>query len=132
MAWYCQALAAAGMCIGAGKRQRGVDGPLQRPRKAACRPPRVDSFPPLLPRLCRAPGPPGSAQAAGSARRKLRVYIRSEHFDQGGAGSAEEPPSWQLAVSGRLLGKADKGADKGGLDGECAAVPRYSGACSVR
>ncbi|PSC67860.1 SWI SNF complex component SNF12-like protein [Micractinium conductrix] len=63
-------------------------------------------------------GPPGSAQAAGSARRKLRVYIRSEHFDQGGAGSAEEPPSWQLAVSGRLLGKADKGADKGGLDEE--------------
>ena len=36
----------------------------------------------LLPPSLAAAGPPGSAQAAGSARKKLRVYIRSEHYHQ--------------------------------------------------
>jgi hypothetical protein len=56
-------------------------------------------------------GPPGSAQAAGSVRRKLRVYIRSEHQHQQNAADAAEPPSWVLTVSGRIVGK-DKVADK--------------------
>ncbi|KAI7844319.1 hypothetical protein COHA_002117 [Chlorella ohadii] len=53
-------------------------------------------------------GPPGSAQAAGSARKKLRVYIRSEHYHQQNAADAAEPPSWTLFMSGRLLGKASE------------------------
>ncbi|KAL4425736.1 hypothetical protein ABPG75_009752 [Micractinium tetrahymenae] len=66
-------------------------------------------------------GPPGSSLAGGSVRRKLRVYVRSEHQHQGAAADAAEPPSWVLTISGRLLGKdkvADKAGALGGLDGE--------------
>ncbi|EFN57724.1 hypothetical protein CHLNCDRAFT_57254 [Chlorella variabilis] len=62
-------------------------------------------------------GPPGTAQAAGSARRKLRVYIRSEHLHQQNAADAAEAPSWVLTISGRLIGKdkaADAAAEEGG------------------
>lgn len=63
-------------------------------------------------------GPPGSAQAAGSVRRKLRVYVRSEHQHQQNAADAAEPPSWVLTVSGRIVGK-DKVADKALDAGAC-------------
>ncbi|PRW59194.1 SWI SNF complex component SNF12-like protein [Chlorella sorokiniana] len=53
-------------------------------------------------------GPPGSAQAAGSSRKKLRMYIRSEHYHQQNAADAAEPPSWTLLINGRLLGKASE------------------------
>ena len=64
-------------------------------------------------------GPPGSAAAAGCARKRLRVYLRSEHQHQQNAGDAAEPPSWVLSISGRLLGK-DKAADKAAAAAEAA------------
>ncbi|KAI3438625.1 hypothetical protein D9Q98_001047 [Chlorella vulgaris] len=53
-------------------------------------------------------GPPGTAAASGSVRRKLRVYLRSEHLHQKNAADAAEPPSWVLTLSGRLVGSKDK------------------------
>ena len=68
-------------------------------------------------------GPPGSAAAAGSARKRLRVYLRSEHQHQQNAADAAEPPSWVLSISGRLLGK-DKAADKAAAVAEAAGEGR--------
>jgi hypothetical protein len=74
--------------------------------------------------LTRPAGPPGSAAAAGSARKRLRVYLRSEHQHQQNAADAEEPPSWVLSISGRLLGK-DKAADKAAAAAEAAGVGQW-------
>jgi hypothetical protein len=46
-------------------------------------------------------------------RRKLRVYLRSEHLHQKNAADAAEPPSWVLTLSGRLVGSKDKGGVTG-------------------
>ena len=76
-------------------------------------------------------GAPGSAQASGTVRRRLRIYAFTEHFHQAAApgdgdaprasGSPPPPtadqPSWALHVQGRLLTAGD------GPSGAGAAAP---------
>ncbi|KAL6784084.1 hypothetical protein ACKKBG_A04730 [Auxenochlorella protothecoides x Auxenochlorella symbiontica] len=57
-------------------------------------------------------GAPGTAQAAGTLRKKLRVYVFTEHAHQG-TDPGPDPPSWALHIQGRLLsdgGPAGAGA----------------------
>lgn len=96
-------------------------------------PPRAHALPALLclsaPCPATTAGPPGTAQAAGSARRKLRVYIRSEHLHQQNAADAAEAPSWVLTISGRLIGKdkaADAAAGARGVDGRAESCEQQA------
>ena len=52
------------------------------PPTVPCRPHPAAAHQLPAPPLLRPAGPPGSAQAAGSARKKLRMYVRSEHYHQ--------------------------------------------------
>lgn len=79
-------------------------------------------------------GAPGTPEAAGAMRKKLRVYVFHRYNPgmpaaaSGGGGDAAagaaEPPSWQLTLSGRLLTKKD---DQGTASTGAGAPPGDDG-----